>query len=371
MGTEGRTIAVLDIPRNTQARINFIANERLHVIQRLALWSAKPAAGGQPVDEHRDPGKPLYQRLNMFLRWLDEEVQMTPEMKQKTMIERALKVMFAMPEYHFPPSYVQRAIKLFEKWEAENWGHGEVLDDSEPESQILEPANSRQAASVRTASADSDMVTARLPPDDHPIYGRGGIMRGLALKSGQRKVHVYHPDFPPRDPKIYGSNGFANGQWYPLQLLALSHGAHGARQAGISGNSVTGAYSVVISGQYHELDQDYGETVYYSGSNSHNNDNPRTPAPSSGGTLVLHASLSSGRPIRVLRSRADKSVWAPSVGIRYDGLYRVVEVRYPINRKGGMYEQFKLQREVGQLPIDRTRPTPNEIRDFEKIALGY
>lgn len=45
------------------------------------------------------------------------------------------------------------------------------------------------------------------------------------------------------------------------RMVALFCGAHGATQGGIYGNRETGAYSVVISGEYDDLDQDYGNVL--------------------------------------------------------------------------------------------------------------
>lgn len=94
-----------------------------------------------------------------------------------------------------------------------------------------------------------------------------------------------------------------------LQLVALFNGAHGTKQARIAGNSGTGAYSIVVSGQYHDLDQDHGDVLYYSGSRSHDNEDPERPGESSRATLALKASWHSGRLVRVLRASGGMSRW--------------------------------------------------------------
>lgn len=128
---------------------------------------------------------------------------------------------------------------------------------------------------------------------------------------------------------------------------------------------------MVVSGLYDDLDKDYGDSLYYSGSNSHDNTDPKRPADSSAGTLALHTSLETQQPVRVLRSSKGKSKWCPSEGLRYDGLYKVVAVSYPYNAKGGMFEQFKLARSETQDPIDKSRPTPREQKLFERIKDVY
>jgi hypothetical protein len=88
-----------------------------------------------------------------------------------------------------------------------------------------------------------------------------------------------------------------------MQIVALFRGAHGSKIGGISGNAATGAYSVVTSGgAYEELDEDRGNTLYYSGSRSHDNTDPKKPFPSSPGTLALKASQRTHNPVRVLRA---------------------------------------------------------------------
>ena len=37
--------------------------------------------------------------------------------------------------------------------------------------------------------------------------------------------------------------------------------------------------------------------------------------------------MENARPVRVIRGSKAKGIWAPVTGFRYDGLYRVVEVR--------------------------------------------
>jgi hypothetical protein len=101
-----------------------------------------------------------------------------------------------------------------------------------------------------------------------------------------------------------------------------------------------GAYSIVVSSKYEDLDVDYGNILYYSGSDSHDNDNPDQPGPSSNGTKALTASWQNQNPVRVLRSGGSRVSNAggnnhlPSCGIRYDGLYRVTAVLHKINGKG-------------------------------------
>lgn len=216
-----------------------------------------------------------------------------------------------------------------------------------------------------------------LPPPNHPIWGQNGIMHGLYLQG----AHTYRVDpryaGQQRSAFQYGHNGLTPGDWWPLQAVAVFHGAHGQRVRGISGDPQRGAYSIVISGmapEYRDLDRDGGEVVWYSADrpnvevglgpratanpNNNNNNNGNsgnnqpaaalTPAPRpqySADTRALLASEQTGRPVRVLRSAGHRNRdWAPAVGIRYDGLYRVMRHIVSHNRHGGQFLKFELRR---------------------------
>lgn len=59
------------------------------------------------------------------------------------------------------------------------------------------------------------------------------------------------------------------------------------------------------------------------------------------------------------------------VGLRYEGLYKISQVLISRNLVGGAYMRFELRRMEGQPPINRSRPTSAEMRDFERIQDYY
>lgn len=127
--------------------------------------------------------------------------------------------------------------------------------------------------------------------------------------------------------------------------------------------------------RYEDLDTDNGEVLYYSGSGSHENTDPKNHKESTTGTKCLKASYYSGKPVRVVRT-ASKSMYSPTVGLRYDGLYKVVSMNRPRNNNGGLYEQFRLERiddkSNGNLEEDcRERPTAREQRDYGERDVKY
>ncbi|KAI7501855.1 hypothetical protein KC367_g2554 [Hortaea werneckii] len=268
--------------------------------------------------------KKYYEQLDDFLSWLQNDVSMSPQLRKRSKIVLALEDIYAKPNYHFPDVYMKKARHLFERWEASGW-KDEHEGDGAHDDQTHEQPSRR---------------TIRLPPVDHPIWGLNGIMHGVAPKYGQggRKTYVLDPRYEKRDSRVIGSNNIKVGKWFPRQLVALFHGAHGHQQAGICGDEKSGAFSIVVSGQYELLDTDRGTYLYYSGSGSVDNTDPRQPAPSTTGTMALHTSLGNGNPL-------------------------------PYQLQGGMYEQFKLERNDGQTDINMLiySPSPVEIGQYQQI----
>jgi hypothetical protein len=373
---------ILDVPNYLEARINFINQTSEKVIQRLCVEYGKR----KPTAEMFGA---LLPRLESFLQWLETSVEITPALKERSKVATCLQLIFNIPRFHFEERTKDRARQLYERLEAQNWGKGEVIEEDDEGSvtsgddgagNSKRRRSSSDATPRRDSGADITVTTIRAPRASHPIFGESGIMHGVVLKiTNGRKSYILDSRYPKRDAKVFGHNNLEVGQWWPMQILALFHGAHGARMGGIAGNSETGAYSVVTAGgPYEELDQDRGNVLYYSGSSSHFNTDPKQPSPSSNATNALKASMRMQKPVRVLRAAGgggskSRSSWRPTVGIRYDGLYRVVAMQLKINTSGGLYEQFKLER-LGDQPAlknDKSRPTPAEVRDFYKREEGY
>jgi hypothetical protein len=176
--------------------------------------------------------------------------------------------------------------------------------------------------------------------------------------------------------KEYGSNGLENGQWWPAQSDTLRDGAHGAPVAGIAGISNRGAYSIVISShsQYADPengDFDKGEEVWYMGTRQTNDDRSK---PSKDTQLMIDA-LKNKKVIRVIRSnreskKARTTLYPPTTGCRYDGLYTVVGSR--MIDPAFQHIRFHLKRVPGQDPIrfggPQERPSQFEIRAKERVA---
>ncbi|OTA62595.1 hypothetical protein K449DRAFT_433488 [Hypoxylon sp. EC38] len=365
------TVEVFAIPNSKPQRLQHMMSQGRGIVQ-LGLKSKRLHRAMRPEDGTESEAR--LKRGRMYLEWLDT-CEMTLEIKQRTNMEKMLKYVFDDPTMYYPEDMKKSAQALYEKWQSENWGANAVMEEDvvSADQEFVDPVSE-----VTATPDEAPIIQSELPPPEHPIFGEDGIMNGIIIfrSPAGRKTYRLNPHVPKRSAKVFGHNGIPVGAWFANQLVALHRGAHGMRIGGIAGTTDVGAYSIVVSDIYEDLDDDRGETLYYSGSNSHNNDDPTRPAPSSTGTKALKASLQTGNPVRVLRSGGphSRNRWLPECGLRYDGLYRVVALREGKNTKGGLYEQFMLQREPGQTSLGElllSSPTAQQKRDLNDIQRGY
>ncbi|KAL5657365.1 hypothetical protein ACJX0J_030528, partial [Zea mays] len=204
--------------------------------------------------------------------------------------------------------------------------------------------------------------------------------------SGQIFVTTAPDHFGPilaeHDPRR--NTGVRVGETWEDRLECRQWGAHLPHIAGIAGQSRFGAQSVALSGGY-EDDEDHGEWFLYTGSGGRDlSGNKRTNKEQGfDQTFVkmneaLRQSCLRGYPVRVVRSHKEKrSSYAPELGVRYDGIYRIEKCW----RKIGVQGTFKVCRYLfvrcDNEPApwtsddhgDRPRPLPNipELKDATDI----
>ncbi|UHG90058.1 YDG/SRA domain-containing protein [Spirosoma oryzicola] len=125
--------------------------------------------------------------------------------------------------------------------------------------------------------------------------------------------------------RIFGEiTGIPEGSEFENRFYLSQYGIHRPLQAGISGSQTEGADSIVLSGGY-EDDEDNGDEIIYTG---HGGRSQVTGLQVSDQTLsrqnlALALNCQRGLPVRVIRGYNHNSPYSPSVGYRYDGLYRV------------------------------------------------
>ncbi|KFY31725.1 hypothetical protein V493_00854 [Pseudogymnoascus sp. VKM F-4281 (FW-2241)] len=194
------------------------------------------------------------------------------------------------------------------------------------------------------------------------------LLRGITsekgrLESGMKRTsHKLDKKYSmKKSANVVGDNSLVNGQWWPNRICALRDGAHGEQEAGIHGQIGKGTYSVVVAqGGY--ADEDKEMAIEYCGTQSENSIPTKN-------TRLLLESYETKQPLRVLRAENKNSKFAPKKGIRYDGLYTVVEHTI-LDADTAMY-RFSLRRCKGQDPIrykgQEARPTSQELREYALI----
>jgi hypothetical protein len=236
---------------------------------------------------------------------------------------------------------------------------------------ILNPENGLPRIFKEQARFPSD-----LKADSYHLYKRWlkedfeqNILRGIVTIKGKDRngdrIDTAYRSKHPVNAKYYGQGDLVLGQWWPTQLCTVRDGAHGTPQGGIFGEKDKGAYSIVLSGGgYH--DKDDGDVIEYSGTDGKN----FTPTEV---TQQMITSATLGNDIRVIRSsqlQKGKSKYRPQLGLRYDGLYRIMS--YELVDKEKQRYQFRLERCPGQHPIRyeenaARRPTIFEVEEFERL----
>lgn len=243
------------------------------------------------------------------------------------------------------------ANKLYERWESGNFAPGPVSGNLDDE------------FSSNEESEDEVADTA---------VGRSDLMRGIRITRGPKggRTYALDPSYPKVNAAVVGANGLKVGDWWPFQICALRDGGHGSRMGGIHGRG-DGAYSVVISGAYDDADSDFGDTVYYSGSRGTPEPGVKKEAVMTNASKSLVMSEHRGRPVRLFRAAKNHSSFAPKVGIRYDGLYRVASHSQQETNEGVGYWRFTLQRLEDQPPIDLSKPSIEERKEYARMMSRY
>lgn len=242
------------------------------------------------------------------------------------------------------------ATKLYDRWRAGDFAPGPVSEDNNEFSSAEE-------------SEDDGVKTA---------VGKSDLMKGIKITEARHggRTYALDPKYPKKEAAVVGANGLEVGAWWPFQICALRDGAHGSRMGGIHGRG-DGAYSVVISGAYDDSDTDFGDTVYYSGSRGAAEPGIKKEAVLTNASKSLMMSKTRGRPVRLLRASKGNSAFAPKVGIRYDGLYRVMDYSQQETNEGVAYWRFTLVRLPEQAPIDLSKPSVEQRKEYARMMSRY
>ncbi|KAG2147632.1 PUA-like domain-containing protein [Suillus clintonianus] len=153
--------------------------------------------------------------------------------------------------------------------------------------------------------------------------------------------------------------GAPYGTTWESRTECFDAGVHHQMEPGIHGTKADGAFSIVVSGQYPD-DKDYGDTILYTGSGGHKQieggmrEQVRNQNWSDSGNEALLKSVSTRKPVRVIRGYELDSEFAPWEGFRYDGLY-ICKKAWTEKNRDGHYDicRFTMERIPGQPPLRR------------------
>ncbi|KAF7961149.1 hypothetical protein EAE96_000816 [Botrytis aclada] len=181
-------------------------------------------------------------------------------------------------------------------------------------------------------------------------YVKGYMFRGMKFKRGEQPAAWGKWKGDERDVYAEDHNGHLIGSWWPYQLGYLRDRAHASILRGIGGKAGVGAVSIILGSgggkkrAYENIDE--GDRLEYCGDD----------------TNLMDLSFEKNMFIRVIRGANSNSVHAPSVGYRYDGLYKITG-KIPIADKAGKY-RYELARVGGQKPRNKLHPTDEEVDEF-------
>lgn len=137
--------------------------------------------------------------------------------------------------------------------------------------------------------------------------------------------------------------GIAPGTTFSNRRELYDAQIHRQLQAGISGSSLVGADSIVLSGGYSD-DKDYGNEIIYTGHGGRDESTGKQIADQQliRGNKALVISFENSLPIRVIRGFNLKSEYAPDVGYRYDGLFQIQKYWSEVGSDGFLIWRFNL-----------------------------
>lgn len=164
----------------------------------------------------------FYDETRARLDWMATNLEMTPHIRDTTFTRRMLKFACHDPRVFLPSDIKQKARELLEKWEAENWGEDEVVEDKGERADGEEDGEveHHHPESPGAATDEVAITEVALPSKDDPIFGEKGFMHGIIVGRGAkgRKVYSLNPQVPRISSKNFGHNGLTVGVWFPLQV---------------------------------------------------------------------------------------------------------------------------------------------------------
>jgi putative restriction endonuclease len=150
------------------------------------------------------------------------------------------------------------------------------------------------------------------------------------------------------NPSVFGEiPGYTEGSVFDSREALRAAGLHRHGQAGISGAVEDGADAIIVSGGYPD-DRDEGDRIIYTGQGGQNGTSRQVRDQElTRGNLALVRSEERGLPVRVIRGAHRGSLYAPTTGYRYDGLFTVIEHWSEPSVDGPLVWRFVLEKADG------------------------
>jgi len=167
---------------------------------------------------------------------------------------------------------------------------------------------------------------------------------------------LYDPNYVEADGRFGPVEGVKVLDKFENRQECCRKGVHRQVQAGISGSSKDGAYSICVSGGY-EDDEDFGDKIIYTGTGGQreswgHGSQVKDQDFEHPDNAALFRSQETGMVVRVVRGRS-KSPYSPEKGLRYDGLYIVTNAYREKGKSGFLICRYELQRKPGQPDIPK------------------
>lgn len=249
------------------------------------------------------------------------------------------------------------------------------------------PSTSSTSSAINLKEADDNVNTNNT--SSHQTLSSGQLLanwgRGISC-IGRTKVCEVVPKYH------FGPiPGVPVGTIWRFRFQASEAGVHTPLVAGIHGKQSIGAFSIVFCCGY-EDDIDLGEEIYFTGSGGKESSASKCRV---GGPQIKDQQLTRcnkslaincyapfsdegansgqnwrlGKPVRVLRSgnargSTKKSPYLPKLGVRYDGIYKVVKYWSERKTNGLLIWRYLLRRD-DEAPSPWTKKGKRKIRKLE------
>jgi predicted restriction endonuclease len=213
---------------------------------------------------------------------------------------------------------------------------------------------------VREALLDKGLPLPQRRETDHG--SKFHLFRKSALETWAKELYGAVPNIEP-------------GTHFSTRMELHKARVHRPLQAGICGTAAKGgAESIVVSGGYRD-DEDFGNTIIYTG---HGGRDPDTGAqvkdqsPEDSGNAALIKSMTTGRPVRVIRGSGGDPRYSPPDGYSYDGLFRVTDFSVQRSVDGPKVILFRLENLSGAVDGNVVgSDTPDQLLgNYERLAPG-